>query len=1135
MLRPFLFVGLGGSGGKTLRAVRADVRARLHEKGIDEWPEAWQLVYIDVPTTQEVGDVELPPPLPLSDYIGLVAPGIDYRAVDSTLVQQAGGLEKLAGWRPNPDLVSVPIGQGAGQHRTIGRVITVTHLAEIRDRVRRAVDAMRMPAITGELQRITEAFGGQPQTARPDPVVFVISSLAGGSGAGSLIDVCDVVRSVGQDDWASNSGAVLYAPDVFGEIPPEARVGVQANALATMSEILAGYWNEEGHTAWTESLMQRSGIAPTGARRHGPRYPFLVGRRNNEISFKSQTDVYLAMGKALAALLTSGELQDQYVQFVSGNWSNTNKAVDDSLPLKQQGQETPFSAFGFARLSLGRDRFASYAAEWLARSAVERLLREHAPPEKAAQVAEEVLLDEAAVRAFPGFRHAVGLHETGWENNQVLDAVRPPDRAVRGERIADAYSRMVKEAVPAKGLPTGEWERRIEENTNRFYRQYIDDEHSAMIRSVSEWVETIQRQVLEKVGESVGRLGAPVTVRLLDRTIDDLDAAVTELGEEARSLRASSGQYRDELRRVLPQETSIPATHGGIAEAIRAVVHAFSLNAEAELREATIELIRDFAQNFLQPLSRALRHGFTGLLHESETSVAGQPPVVSTWPVDDYVPTRLRPWDNEFLLERVDDFRRVLEHQLIRSAPSLGGEDIRDSESRAIAEIIEGLNPVEFDREQHDPTIDAWKWLVHRRGKWVPSLSSVQVSLGGARPAQFTVGMKAEDILERAQRWVNDPEKPIGQYVATSLREYLSPDAPGVDPAQHAGRIGRFKGQLAATVQAATPLVDVDPSVLSRIHNQSSIATTTTFSGVPFDDGSPAVEALKDVLMPRSAALWDRARSSLVEGDLQFIEVFSFSTQAYEAPVFDSVVRPIGVQWNELRNSSHGRSEFWRFRRARPLPEFIPVAPGVRRAMIRGWFTAGVLGQIRQAGDRATTVYAPPQRDFAGGDVPFPYPYIGRDLHEAYDLLPTILKSLPLAMVAVNLGEQDAMRAYARLRDLGRDRRNDAGRYDAYRNLSEEFGNWIVDGSVARGAPTPDPRRAGTASGTSEERRDAALVGLRRLQEQYLELFEQVRDGRHRGADPLVAELEDDYRTCLEELIEALDASVSQTTFDAWS
>ena len=34
MLRPFLFIGLGGSGGKTLRAIRAEVLRRLREQGI---------------------------------------------------------------------------------------------------------------------------------------------------------------------------------------------------------------------------------------------------------------------------------------------------------------------------------------------------------------------------------------------------------------------------------------------------------------------------------------------------------------------------------------------------------------------------------------------------------------------------------------------------------------------------------------------------------------------------------------------------------------------------------------------------------------------------------------------------------------------------------------------------------------------------------------------------------------------------------------------------------------------------------------------------------------------------------------------------------------------------------------------
>ena len=45
MLSPFLIIGVGGSGGKTIRAMRQTLLRRLRAKGWKgEFPEAWQFL-----------------------------------------------------------------------------------------------------------------------------------------------------------------------------------------------------------------------------------------------------------------------------------------------------------------------------------------------------------------------------------------------------------------------------------------------------------------------------------------------------------------------------------------------------------------------------------------------------------------------------------------------------------------------------------------------------------------------------------------------------------------------------------------------------------------------------------------------------------------------------------------------------------------------------------------------------------------------------------------------------------------------------------------------------------------------------------------------------------------------------------
>ena len=49
-MRKFLFVGVGGSGGKTLRFIKSVLRSRLAEAGYTgPLPDAWQFVQIDLP------------------------------------------------------------------------------------------------------------------------------------------------------------------------------------------------------------------------------------------------------------------------------------------------------------------------------------------------------------------------------------------------------------------------------------------------------------------------------------------------------------------------------------------------------------------------------------------------------------------------------------------------------------------------------------------------------------------------------------------------------------------------------------------------------------------------------------------------------------------------------------------------------------------------------------------------------------------------------------------------------------------------------------------------------------------------------------------------------------------------------
>ena len=138
--------------------------------------------------------------------------------------------------------------------------------------------------------------------------------------------------------------------------------------------------------------------------RLGPRYNFLVGAKNDFVTYRTQNEIYQAMGRSLSSWVMSTGLQDRLDAYVAGNWAQTASSVPDALGLNTNEMETPFTALGSARVGLGRDRFRDYAAERLAREAIERLLSRHEELRRRGdERASRVIAQEAADMAFGAF------------------------------------------------------------------------------------------------------------------------------------------------------------------------------------------------------------------------------------------------------------------------------------------------------------------------------------------------------------------------------------------------------------------------------------------------------------------------------------------------------------------------------------------------------------------------------------------------------------------------------------------------------------------------------------------------------------------------------------------------------------
>jgi hypothetical protein len=1117
MLRPFLLVGVGGSGGKTLRVIREDLQRRLAQAGWSgDLPQAWQFVHVDVPTHADGNDRDLPAQLPTRDYKGLVSTGLDYRTIDSALMQTPGERlrDAVATWRPDPNKVNVPASKGAGQYRTLGRIIAVAGLDRVSDALNHARRAMTGAEVAGELSDVSRVLGGTTASVAADPTVIVVSSIAGGSGAGAVIDVCDAIRSFA-DKWADESVGFLYAPDVFDYLPDEARRGVRPNSLATLAELLNGYWNSLGPSDATTELFARYGVTLGGSdRRSGPRYPFLVGARNSSVTYKTQNDIYRAMGRSIASWVASAALQDSFTAFLQGNWASAASSMPDRLPLHSAGTETPFSAIGSARVGLGRDRFADYASEHLARTVVDRITREH---EKRRahddDRTEKQLVRDTADEVFPGFLSRSRLDERGEERNDIIDALRPVSQKEDGLALAGQITQRIRSEMSPKGervervrtLVVGA----VSDRSNEFLSAVREARHAR----AREWVTSIQDHLVTVTAQQVALSGAAVTEQVLHRLRTELQFVRDELQQEAAKYQRWGTDMGTQVAQALNDAdgTNVLATTESLAVAVKNAVGTLLYRAEAELREMAAALLPDLAAGVVEPLATAVRYALEKLGQEANEPSSP----VSQWPEADVIPVRLRPAPNEFLLDAPDDYPRILADLVQRTT---GSTDPRDARRDAELQVMLGVDELD-GADQH---------LIRRTTSWVPRDHNLAPSAASVPArAAFTVAAGQDELLDRAGEWLTKEGTSVGSYMAQGLREYLDPSR--VSPAEHAARLQRFENQLGAALQAAEPLVSINPAVLVQVHGQNSARHLNKFGEIPLPDKSPGRAVFRRVLESRDQ--WsDDIEKSFTDGTSGFIDVFTHLGAPYEPVVFDSLMRPIASDWGAKNKAADSRAEFWRWRRARPLHEFLPTSPEVLDAMIRGWFVAGTLKHLT-LDDGTATVYVPEETGVGGKHLGFPSPTLRNLAVDGPEGLAVVLESIVLALVEVNSQESlQPILPYTRLVTLG----GAGGVAGDEEDLSVELKRWVLHGENRRADAAPPRYIDGTVVGDdAEARKKQVLERFDVLRSSYERHFAEIGQRSEALEFPPTYDLRHQILAALGDLhraVEALDAAPAGTT-----
>ncbi|WP_419841287.1 tubulin-like doman-containing protein [Candidatus Poriferisodalis sp.] len=1061
MYSKFLFVGLGGSGGKTLRFLKREMQRWLDEHGREKTiPEGWQFLHIDTPIEPDDIDIDssVTESLAPDEYLGLMAPGMSFTSLQNILDGDAETLSELRSWRVEPAGLGVPLSHGAGQFRAVGQTIALAYAKRIRQRLREHIRRMNDPDSTAALRELydevetdaTHASGGVANM-----YIVIVGSLAGGTGSGLMNLVCDMLRSM-QTPAGDSIFALLYTPEVFESLGKQVTGGVHANSLAALCEMLNGQWWQGSSTdAPAIAAPKRSGVLrragqPKPQERSGPTYPFLVGRIAGRHTDHGTPDrLFEVTGRSLLSWVVDMVVHSRFVAYTSGNWAASARAHEQGDILVDAGesheQGAPcISALGFSRLSVGGEHFERYATQRLVRDAVTHLNLGHTKLDGAAEgtKSKDFVANFVAQQLLQSFRSKVGLNQDKpvpaplstapvllfeqpgpfAASNQIIAALQPPAYAANFANFVNAAQLGV---AGVAGLPAAVAAAATlaVDGAEPAYKQGMD---ASVQAQMGVWLRNIEDNILQTLAELVHEYGFVIAAELCRQVARYLDReAVPNLdaGTKQRLQDGGDGLAGDGGNQPAP----------GLLAAQQARGRAYQMESDWWSRAAA--LAREVAARILRPLSESLEHA-----HQQATLASE---IVRSWPSWSDVetpPEGARPPEGDFSLIDPDDYAEHFRQLLESDYRQIAGADARRKAVRR--EVIGAFQP-NLRATIAAPDGDIQMFEVARH--WNPLAAN-----NGRSPVsvRIVVHTGLDALRQRARRLLTHKGSEFERFVSRTLRDFLGSsdedDRYAMDEVERHINESRFLNQLNAAMEAAVPLVGIDQSLLGLVHPNSDWSSTRLqLSSLPL--ATHRIEAKLRSHLSR-AGIGDAEINTILTSDkgIRSVDISSALGAPVSPLVIESLLRPIAEDWFQ-RDSLNQKKSFWNFRRAQPLESFVPVSQALLRCLVRGWYVGRVLGNVKLV-DGAWSIWVPEDGEFeAFADTLLPVSGCPKGARMIHDGCARVLESLPLAFLAVQRsGTLRALRPYIALRELGRAGPDCSLLEYAY--LGPDLQNWVDQG-----------------------------------------------------------------------------------------
>ena len=1097
-MRKAIIVGCGGSGAKTLAFLMDQLKTMLAERLPEDYPtpasvslpKGWQFVNVDVPIDCE-SIAQLPNvPSAGGTYISCGAHA-QYNSIDSTVTNRIGAQAQLgdvSSWLvKEPSSVAVAIASGAGQYRRIGRMLFLSKAEEIRKSLQKSVDEVTRATDVGVLHQKLHK-GDAPSV----PIVFVVSSMAGGAGASMALDVCRVLS-----DMVPPQNIALFAvtPDIFSSFDPSARPGTNPNALSVFAEFTAAQFGAAFRD--DANLFKALGAPLT---QHNPmpvQRIFPVGVKSGVggtlLGDGKPSTVYRALGRGLAALMMDQSAMDDLVAYNITNTGGYNMIAKEYGWGLSNPDVIPWASFGYAQLSMGRDRYGEYAAQRLAAESVHRLLEGHMDDSNVedgdTQIAQLInqrrpIVDEKLYRLIP----------------PAHDVRRWIEWRFAGEinRWKQGMAAKLRDRIPApNGTAGNQWIHDVDVAVAQVNTEAGNDIGGVLYQGLWNWSQDdeLQQKFLDIIRAEIARYGVPYASTLLDRLRKEFEDQTLNA---MRAFTTTNPGFRasDEIRAQLQgNKNKIQNGQGFEERIIESCMPHLHQSAIINIVNRMLPIAVDFERGFFNPLAQMLGAGHRNLetsmqLTKDDNLGAAQlkTDVPNLWPNEsmDRVPKRFNQAANEVFLTDVSSFPQQFQGDVLAC--------VREAADYQAALQASARNVIAGDWECAAGADKAPEDLLVLVEPWVPS--ELVRSPGGGddprdpHPARFAFKVKPGEVLSRARSFVFRRDYSFERFISVSLRDYIY-NAP--TDAERRERIVRLADCFKRTMTAAQPLAQVNNELVQKLYGRP-VEYHFNFSKIPLAGDAALEKALGDVVRnydyysPQNPT--EPLEGSLsTQGIERSIDIFG-SYPNYAPIVFDSVMEPIREQWD----SSHGADKsFWKWRRARPITGALPMTDAERRAMICGWYIGRLTGCIdfpntlNTKDNNPVQVFDHENEAWLHFEAPMLTP--PSEFRHKIDWLPALLESYTLAwMRAGTYPIMDSVRPYTVLRGLFDDG-DQPTEGNRMRSGTRLLNKWLYDGlfpdeeeSALPGVGTsipPEDRIAGTGPDVSpEERLQAAKVWL---------------------------------------------------------